>query len=321
METRQLGQTNLHITPLGLGTWAIGGGGYAFGWGSQIDADSLHTIHRALDLGINWIDTAPVYGLGHAEKLIGQVLQSRSDRPLVFTKCSIVWDERGRITRTMREASIRQEVEESLRRLKIEALDLYQVHWPDPESEIEEGWRTVAALQQEGKVRHIGVSNFTVEHMQRAQRIAPIETLQPPYSLVRPGIEEEVLPFCQEHRIGVMVYSPMMSGLLSGTMTPERIRDLPEDDWRKKSPDFQEPKLSHALRVVEACRSIGQRYGRSPREVAVAWALRHPAVAGAIIGGRRPDQIEEITGAGRFTLNDEDVSELTGVVRQPVYNS
>lgn len=316
METRQLGTTDLHLTRIGLGTWAIGGGGYEFGWGHQDDADSIKTIQKAIDLGINWIDTAAVYGLGHAEEVIGRALQGRSDHPWIFTKCSLVWNEQGEIAHSMREASIRNEVEASLRRLQVEIIDLYQLHWPDPESEIEEGWRTLAALQQEGKVRYIGVSNFTAEHMKRAQTIAQIDSLQPPYSLIRPDVEETILPFCREQSIGVIVYSPMMSGLLSGKMSRERIQNLPDDDWRKTSPDFQEPRLSKHLQLVKTLRTIGEHYGRSPGEVAIAWTLHHPAVTGAIVGARRPEQIEEMIGASRFQLNSAQVKDLTEMVNQ-----
>ena len=316
MEGRQLGTTDLHLTPIGLGTWALGGGGYEFGWGKQDDADSIKTIHQALDLGINWIDTAAGYGLGRAEQIIGRALKDWSQRPLVFTKCSMVWNQEGKFTHNLKEASIRQELEASLQRLQTEVIDLYQIHWPEPNSDIEEGWQTLSALQQEGKVRYIGVSNFTVEQMNRAQSIARIDSLQPPYSVIRPEIEETILPFCQEHQIGVIVYSPMMSGLLSGKMSRELIQALPDDDWRKHSPDFQEPRLSKYLNIVEHMKSLGRRYGRSPGEVAIAWTLHHPAVTGAIVGARRPKQIKELGSAGTFRLNSTEVNELSELVRK-----
>src|SRR5437588_5728992 len=233
MQTRQFGNSDMQITPLGLGTWAIGGGGWAFGWGPQDDEASIATIHRALDLGINWIDTAAVYGLGHSEEIVGKAIKERSPRPYVFTKCSRVWNEQGEITSSLKEQSIRREVEDSLRRLQVDVIDLYQVHWPNPEADLEEGWSTMAKLKAEGKVRYIGASNFDVQQMRRAQEIAPVDSLQPPYSLINPDMEQDILNYCQEQNIGVIVYSPMMSGLLTGTMTEERVANLPEDDWRK----------------------------------------------------------------------------------------
>ena len=304
MLTRQLGKTDLHITTLGFGSWAIGGGGWEFAWGPQDDTESIKTIHRALDLGMNWIDTAAVYGLGHSEEIVGRALKERSDRPYLFTKCTLLWDEKRKIRHTMKAESIRRELEDSLRRLRVDAIDLYQIHWPDPDSEIEEGWTTLAALKREGKVRYIGVSNFNVQQMARAQAIAPIDSLQPPYSILRPEIEEKILPFCQRHRIGVIVYSPMMCGLLTGKMTRERIAAFPRDDWRRRDSEFQEPRLSRNLELVERLRAIGQRHGRSPAEVAIAWTLRHPAVTGAIVGARRPEQVDEIIRAGEFRLSE-----------------
>ena len=316
MKTRQLGTTDLHLTPIGLGTWGMGGGSYEYGWGDQDDADSINTIHHALDAGINWIDTAAGYGLGRSEQIIGRALQGLSSPPLVFTKCSMVWNQEGKFTPILKEASIRQEIEGSLRRLQVEVIDLYQIHQPEPTADIEEGLRTLSALQQEGKVRYIGVSNFNLNQLKRAQKVAKIDSVQPPYSVIRSEIEETILPFCQEHRIGVIVYSPMMSGLLSGKMSRERVQHLPHDDWRKHSPDFQEPRFSQYLKVVEYKRSLGKRYRRSPGEVAIAWTLHHPAVTGAIVGARRSEQIRELVGAGTFRLNATEVDELTQFVRE-----
>lgn len=310
MKTRQFGNTDMHITPIGFGTWALGGGGWAFGWGPQDDEQSIAAIHRALDLGINWIDTAAVYGLGHSEEIVARALKDRSERPYVFTKCSRVWDENGEIRSSLKAQSIRRECEDSLRRLQVDVIDLYQVHWPMPESELEEGWEAMAQLKDEGKVRYIGACNFNVEQMRRAMRIAPISTLQPPYSLVKPEVEEEILPFCEEQEIGVIVYSPMMSGLLSGSMTRERIAKLPDDDWRKRDPEFQEPRLSRNLALVEQLQEIGYMHSRSPGEVAIAWTLHNPAVTAAIVGARRPEQVDSIIGAAEFRLTEAEFDQI-----------
>ena len=310
MKPRQLGNTDMHITPIGFGSWAVGGGGYQFGWGPQDDEQSVAAIHRALDLGINWIDTAAVYGLGHAEEIVARALKERTERPYVFTKCSRVWDDNDEIRGNLNAASIRRECEASLRRLQIDSIDLYQMHWPNPEQDIEEGWEAMAQLQQEGKVRYIGVSNFNVSQMQRIMKIAPISSLQPPYSLIKREVEQEILPFCQEHNIGVIVYSPMMSGLLTGTMTRERIQKLPADDWRKDNPEFQEPRLSRNLALAEKLGEIAYMHGRTTGEVAIAWTLANPAVTAAIVGARRPDQVDGIIGAAEFRLTDSELHEI-----------
>lgn len=310
METKRLGNSDLFITPVGFGSWAVGGGGWQFAWGEQDDRQSIAAIHRALDLGMNWIDTAAVYGLGHSEEIVSKAVAGLSKQPYIFTKCSLVWDSNGTITHSLKRDSIRKEVEDSLKRLRVETIDLYQIHWPDPEAEIEEGWTTLAELKREGKVRNIGVSNFDVAQMKRAQAIAPIDSLQPPYSLIHPEVEDEILPFCEANNIGVIVYSPMMSGLLSGRMTRERIAGFPEDDWRSKSADFQEPRLSRNLQLAELLRNIGSRHGRSAGEVAIAWTLRLSAVTGAIVGGRGPEQVEGIIGAGTFRLSEAEIAEI-----------
>jgi len=310
MQTRQLGNSDMQITRLGLGTWAIGGGGWAFGWGPQDDEASIATIHRAIDLGINWIDTAAVYGLGHSEEIVAKALKGRSDRPYVFTKGSRVWNDQGEITSSLKEQSLRREVENSLRRLEVDTIDLYQLHWPNPDPDIEEGWSTLAKLKSEGKLRYIGVSNFSVEQMERARKIAPITSLQAPYSLIKRDIEHDILPYCQEHNIGVIVYSPMMSGLLSGKMTRERIDNFPEDDWRKRNEEFQEPRLSRNLKLASLLQDIGYPYNRTTAEVAIAWTLRHPAVTGAIVGGRRPEQVDEIIGAAEFRLSESELEQI-----------
>jgi aryl-alcohol dehydrogenase-like predicted oxidoreductase len=316
MQTKQLGNSDLNLTPIGFGAWAIGGGGWEFAWGHQEDEESIAAIHRAIDLGVNWIDTAAIYGLGHSEEVVGRSLKGRSERPYVFTKCSMVWDEKGEIGRSLKADSVRKEAEASLRRLGIEAIDLYQIHWPNPDSEIEEGWSALAKLQAEGKIRYIGVSNFSVEQMHRIQKIAPITSLQPPYSLVRRDIEAEILPFCQKNNIGVIVYSPMQSGLLAGSMTAERIAQMPDDDWRKRNAQFQEPLLSRNLKLVEILRKIGQSHDRSPGQVAIAWTLKNPAVTAAIVGGRNAQQVEGIIGAVDFDLSQEALNEIEGFLQR-----
>jgi aryl-alcohol dehydrogenase-like predicted oxidoreductase len=314
MQTRQLGKTDLHITPIGLGTWAIGGGGWANGWGSQDDQESIATIKRALGLGINWIDTAAIYGLGHSEEIVGKAIKGR-EKPYIFTKCSLKWDEKGNVSNSLKAASIRGEVEASLKRLDIDVIDLYQIHWPNPEADIEEGWSTLAQLKQEGKVRAIGASNFNVEQLRRAQKIAPVDSLQPPYSLIRPDVEKEILPFCQEQNIGVIAYSPMASGLLTGAMTKERVQNLPDDDWRKKASAFTEPLLSRNLELASLLSDIGYPYNRAPGEVAVAWVLRNPAVTGAIVGGRHMRQIEELIGAAEFQIDELGIEQIDKFLR------
>jgi aryl-alcohol dehydrogenase-like predicted oxidoreductase len=310
MQTRRLGYSDLNITPIGVGAWAMGGAGWAFTWGAQDDDDSIAAIRAALDAGVNWIDTAPVYGLGHSEEVVARALERMAKRPYVFTKCARIWDKNRQIGKSLKADSIRRECEASLKRLKVDVIDLYQMHWPEPDEDVEEGWGEMARLQKAGKVRCIGVSNFNVAHLKRAQAIAPITSLQPPYSLVSRAIEAEVLPHCQRHNIGVIVYSPMRNGLLSGAMTRERVTAQPADDWRRRNPDFQEPLLSRNLRLVELLRAIGDRHGRTPGEVAIAWTLRHPAVTGAIVGLRRPDQLAGVIGAAEFRLSPAEVAEI-----------
>ncbi|MBV9616023.1 MAG: aldo/keto reductase [Ktedonobacteraceae bacterium] len=310
MQTRQLGNTDMHITSIGLGTWAIGGPGWAASWGAQDDNDSIAAIHRAVDLGLNWLDTAAVYGLGHAEEIVGRALKGRSNRPYIFTKCSRKIGADGKLTGVLKADSIRQEVEDSLRRLQVDVIDLYQIHRPVPDEDIEEGWRTMADLKRAGKVRYIGVSNFNVDQLRRIQEIAPVSSLQPPYSLIRREAEEEILPFCQQHNIGVIVYSPMASGLLTGAMTPERILSLPQDDWRTQNPQFREPLLSRNMALVTLLYDIGKRHDKTPGEVAIAWTLHNPAVTAAIVGSRRPAQLDQVIGAADFRLSKEEVQEI-----------
>jgi aryl-alcohol dehydrogenase-like predicted oxidoreductase len=311
MITRKLGNSDLEITPIGFGAWAVGGA-WEFGWGVQDDADSIAAIHRALELGVNWIDTAAIYGLGHSEEVVARALEEwKGARPFVFTKCGMIWDAAGKVDYSLRAASIRREVEASLRRLRTDVIDLYQIHWPaDDLEETVEGWTTLAALQREGKVRWIGVSNFSAEELAKAQSIAPITSLQPPYSLIKRDVEKEQLPWCAREGVGVIVYSPMASGLLTGAMTRERAASFPEGDWRKKNPEFQEPKLTANLALVERLRAVGARHGKSPGETAIAWTLRNPAVTGAIVGGRNAKQVEGIAGGADFRLTPEEVAEI-----------
>jgi aryl-alcohol dehydrogenase-like predicted oxidoreductase len=310
MQTRQLGNSDLRITPLGVGAWAMGGAGWAFSWGPQDDQESIGAIHAALDRGINWIDTAAVYGLGHSEEVVGRAVKGRSNRPYLFTKCERIWNEQGQIQKSLERESIRHEIENSLRRLQMETIDLYQIHWPEPDEDIEEGWATLAELQKEGKVRWIGVSNFNASQLARAQRIAPITSLQPPYSIVQTEIEQDILPFCKQNNIGVIVYSPMKSGMLTGAMTRERIENMHADDFRKRTPNFQEPLLTRNLNLAELLREIGKRHGRSPGEVAIAWTLRRPEVTGAIVGMRSARQVEGVIGAADFRLSQDEIQEI-----------
>lgn len=314
MEKHQLGTSDLTITRVGYGAWAIGGTGWEYGWGPQSDRDSVNAVLKAMELGINWIDTAAVYGLGHSEEVVARALADWPGKcPFLFTKCGLLWDRQGRVYRKLTADSVRKECEESLRRLRVETIDLYQVHWPpENDPELEEGWQALADLQRAGKVRWIGVSNFDVEHMRRAQAIAPVISLQPPYSLVRRGIETSVLPHCKRENIGVIAYAPMASGLLTGAMTRERAAVLPEDDWRKRSLEFNEPRLSQHLAVVDRLRAVAERHDRTPGEIAIAWTLRNPAVTGAIVGARTAEQAEGVLRAGEITLSDEEMRELEG---------
>ena len=312
MQKARFGKTDMEITPVGFGAWAIGGGGWAAAWGPQDDDEAVGAIRRAVELGINWVDTAAVYGLGHSEELVAQALKGfpAADRPYVFTKCSLVWDENREISNVLKRDSVKRECEESLRRLQVDVIDLYQIHWPRPDEQIEEGWAALAELKDEGKVRHIGVSNFDAGQMGRANAVAPVETLQPPYNMLRRDIEDEVLPYASENDIGVIVYSPMASGLLTGKMTRERVENMPSDDWRRNNEQFNDPKLSQNLDLVEKLREIGERHDKSPAEVAIAWTLRHPAVSAAIVGGRRPDQVDGTVGAADFRLSEDEVEEV-----------
>ena len=311
LRTKKLGNSDLFITSIGFGSWAVGGP-WQHGWSAQDDGDSIAAIHRALELGINWIDTAAIYGLGHSEEVVAKALkQWDGDRPYVFTKCGMIWDKNGKVDYSLKPASIRREVENSLRRLQVEKIDLYQIHWPvDELKDTMEGWTELAKLQKEGKVRWIGVSNFNAEELRGAQAIAPITSLQPPYSLIKRDIETEVLPFCEAEKVGVIAYSPMASGLLTGAMTRDRAANLPADDWRKRNAEFQEPKLTHNLQLVERLRKVGARRGLTPGQVAIAWTLRHSVVTGAIVGARNAKQVEEMMGAPDFRLSEVEIAEI-----------
>ncbi|HVJ58714.1 MAG TPA: aldo/keto reductase [Terrimicrobiaceae bacterium] len=309
MQTKRLGNSDLDITPIGFGAWAIGGSGWEFGWGDQDDKASVAAIHRALELGVNWIDTAAVYGMGHSEEVVAAALRTWSGpRPYVFTKCGRRWDEHGRVHSNLQADSLRRECEDSLRRLQVDVIDLYQIHRPT--EDLEEGWSALAQLQKEGKVRWIGVSNFDARQLQRAEKIAPVTSLQPPYSLIHREVEREVLPYCSSKEIGVIVYSPMASGLLTGAMTRQRATTLPASDWRSSNAEFKEPKLSRNLALVERLQKIGRLYDRPPGQVAVAWALRNPAVTAAIVGARSAEQVQANTGAADLTLTDHEVAEI-----------
>ena len=312
LKTTQLGQTDLEITRMGFGAWAIGGGGWEFGWGAQDDEQSIAAIQRALEDGINWIDTAAAYGFGHSEEIVGRALQGVAERPYVFTKCSLLEGPGRTVVHSLKRDSILREAENSLGRLGLDAIDLYQIHWPIPAADIEEGWAALVELRERGLVRHIGVSNFDLEQLRQIQRIAPVETLQPQYSLIVRDIEREILPFVEREGIGVITYSPMGSGILSGGMTRGRVEALPDDDWRKRDERFNEPQLSRNLQLVERLQTVAARYDTTPGAIAIAWTLRNPAVDGAIVGFRRPDQVDPLMPAASLELTDEDVAEIEG---------
>ena len=312
LKTTQLGQTGLEITRVGFGAWAIGGGGWEFGWGPQQDEQSIAAIERAVELGVNWIDTAAAYGFGHSEEIVGRALAGVEDRPYVFTKASLLEGPGRRVVHSLKRDSILREAHASLKRLGVDAIDLYQIHWPIPDEEIEEGWSAFAELKEQGLVRHIGVSNFDVEQLPRIQQIAPVETLQPQYSLIEREIEREILPIAESDGIGVIVYSPMSSGLLTGAMTRERIAGLPDDDWRKHDDRFREPELSRNLALVERLGAVADRHGTVPGAAAIAWTLGNPAVDGAIVGFRSPDQVDPLIDAANLELSQDDITTIEG---------
>ena len=317
MQTRQLGRTDLELSVIGFGAWAIGGGDYAFGWGPQDDQDSIKSIHKALDIGINWIDTAPVYGLGRSEEIVGRAVRGIRSEVIIATKCGVVWDGNRNISRRLKADSVRREVEESLRRLNIDVIDLYQIHWPDPAEDIEEAWTEIVKLIEEGKIRYPALSNFSVEQMERLGAIHPVASLQPPYSMLGRGVEAEILPYCDEKSIGVVAYSPLQNGLLTGKFTKERIRDLPDDDFRKeKSRHFQEPEVDVNLKLVEALKPIARRHDRTPAQLALAWVLRRAEVTSAITGARKPSQIEETAIAGDWELDDWTLAQIDALLEK-----
>jgi len=310
MRTRRLGKTNLELTVIGFGSWAIGGGGSKISWGPQDDSESIAAIKKALDLGINWIDTAAIYGLGHSEEIVGKAIKGISKRPIIATKCGLVWDEKKNITNRLKRESIKNEAEASLKRLDVDVIDLYQIHWPIPDEDIEEGWEAMAQLVKEGKVRYIGVSNFNVSQMKRAQSIYPIASLQPPYSMLKRDVEEDIFPFCRQNSIGIVVYSPMQKGLLTGKITRERVTNFPEDDHRRNDPDFNEPLISFNLELVDKLVPIARKHNKTLAQLAIAWVLRRPEVTSAIVGARRPDQIAETVLAGDWILPQEDIDNI-----------
>ncbi|NOY77053.1 MAG: aldo/keto reductase [Calditrichaeota bacterium] len=312
METRQLGTDGPFLTEIGLGTWAIGGP-WDWGWGKQDDEESIAAIRKALELGVNWIDTAAIYGLGHAEEVVARAIEGRRSEVFLATKCGLVWDDRGRVKNNLQPDSIRKEAEDSLRRLKTDVIDLYQIHWPDPNASLARAWETMVKLKKEGKVRYIGVSNFDVPQLKKCLKIAPVQSLQPPYHLLRREIEAEILPFCEENGIGVVVYSPMASGLLTGAFDPGR---LAPDDWRHKVPDFREPKLSKILAFVDKLRPIAERHGKTVGNLAVAWTLRNPAVTSAIVGARTVQQVEENVRAAGWRLTEEEIEEIESLLEE-----
>lgn len=316
MEKKRLGNSDLELTPLGFGAWAIGGGDWQFAWGPQDDNDSVAAIHKALDLGINWIDTAAVYGLGHSEEVVARALKTSSHKPYVFTKCGLVWDEKREVTNSLKQ--VRRELEDSLRRLQVDAIDLYQMHWPKPDEDVEEAWSVMADLKKEGKVRWIGVSNFNVSQMERAMKIAPITSNQPPYSMLNRSVEAEILPFCLKNNVGTINYAPMHSGLLTGAMTKERVANFPNDDFRRNAKNYQEPLLSRNLAVAEFLGKIGARHGVSAGVVAIAWTLHNPAVTAAIVGGRNAKQVEGTIPAATFRLSDAEYGEIQAYLAEHV---
>jgi aryl-alcohol dehydrogenase-like predicted oxidoreductase len=316
MQYRHLGESDMELSILGLGTWAMGSGGWAFAWGDQDEAASIRAIHHALELDINWIDTAAIYGLGLAEEVVGRALKQASRKPFLFTKCAMRWDEKGRISYSLKRDSVRQECEASLRRLQVDVIDLYQIHWPNPAEDIEEGWSAMAELQREGKVRYIGVSNFNVAQLERAAAIAPITSLQPPYSALDQDVATEILPWCQAHNVGVIAYSPMGSGLLTGAMTAERVAQMPKDDWRRRDNDFKEPRLARNLALAQLMGEIGQPHAVSTAAVALGWVLANGAVTGAIVGARSPEQVDGFIAGGDFRLAPEEYARINQFIAE-----
>lgn len=318
MQTRQLGSSDLHFTIVGFGTWGMSGSGWRGSWGPQDDNESVQAIIRACDLGVNWIDTAAVYGLGHSEEVVGMALKKMSKKPIIATKLGLCWDENGEIFRRLTKESVRKEVEASLKRLGIDTIDLYQIHWPidDNTEEVLEGWGEIAELIKEGKVRYAGVSNFGIELLEKIQEIHPVTSLQPPYSMITRGIEKGILPYCGKNSIGVVCYSPMAKGLLTGKFTKERVANLPDEDHRKKGGEFNDPKFSMIMEMLDEIRPVADRNGKTLAQLAIAWVLRRSEVTAAIVGTRRPSQIEETVIAADWNLSEEDISVVDDVLEK-----
>ncbi len=316
MITKKLGWTDLNFTRIGLGTWAMGGPGWQFGWGPQDDKDSIKAIYKALDNGINWIDTAAVYGLGHSETVVGKALKGMGQKPIIASKCTRVWNEKKELGSNQKRDNIRKECETSLKRLQVETIDLYQIHWPRPEEDIEEGWGAVAELIREGKVRYGGVCNFNVRQLERILPIHPVASLQPPYSMLVRGIEDEILPFCGENNIGVVAYSPMYKGLLTGKFTRERVETLPESDHRSRDPRFMEPELTLNLKLIEELKKIAGDNGKTVLQLAIAWVLRRPEMTSAIVGARKPEQLDDFFGAAEWTLSGDDIDKVEKLLQE-----
>ena len=315
MQFRQLGYTDLRLSTIGLGTWAMGGGDWKFSWGPQDDEASIKAVHAAIDEGINWIDTAAIYGHGHSETVVGEAIKGIRDSLVIATKCGRVWEgDSKEIGKSLRVASIRREVEASLRRLQVDVIDLYQIHWPEPEEEMEEGWTTIGELIKEGKIRYGGVSNFNLEQLKRAQAIHPIASLQPPYSMLRRDIEQDIMPYCLENQIGIVAYSPMQAGLLTGKFSFERLAKMPESDWRTGNPFFKEPQFSVHLEIVEKLKQIAEEKGISLPQLALAWVLRNEAMTSAIVGARKPSQIMETAKAGDIRLNQAEIDAIDDIL-------
>lgn len=315
MEQRKLGYSDLQLSTMGLGTWAMGGGDWKFGWGPQDDRSSTAAIHKALDEGINWIDTAAIYGHGRAEEVVGDAVKGIRNSVIIATKCGRVWEGEDRdIGKSLRAKSIRREVDASLKRLRTDVIDLYQIHWPEPDEEIEEGWGTIAELIREGKVRYAGVSNFNLEQLKRAQAIHPITSLQPPYNMLRREIEQEIVAYCGDNQIGIIAYSPMQAGLLTGTFTTERAAQLPESDWRSRHPFFNEPLLSKHLAMVEHLREVARQKNCTLSQLVLAWVLRLPEMTSAIVGARSPEQIRETAQAGDVHLSQAEIEKIEGIL-------
>ncbi len=315
MQRRQLGYTDLKLTTVGLGTWAMGGP-WQFGWGPQDDGEAIAAILTALEEGINWIDTAPVYGCGHSEELVGKALRQTSQKPFIATKCGLLWNDKREKISCLKGESIREECHASLKRIGVEVIDLYQMHWGEPDEDVEEGWTEMARLAQEGKVRYIGVSNFNLRQIKRVREVAPVASLQPPYSMLHREVEDELLDYCADNNIGVVVYSPMQRGLLTGKFSQQRLAALSLDDHRRKSPDFEEPQFSATLQLVDRLRPIAERSGGTLAQLAISWVLRRSEVTAAIVGARRPDQIKETAKAGDWKLAAEYTEQIEQLLKE-----